>query len=202
MKRYDLIAHYRGMESWQEIAECDDGDYVQHTDHLAALQQREQQHEAQVATLVDEKCKLAALLEDAREDVKRLDWLQNNYQEIERMGGKWWSVNIEDWSPTLRAAITQAMTGGADHLAALHQLSQEREDVKRLDWHPIETLDKTKMDFVLVCGDGAVRLLLWNPRGHWEAAPPHFGPIQPDVELTHWMPCPDAITQAMTGGAE
>lgn len=60
------------------------------------------------------------------------------------------------------------------------------------DWKLIETLDKSRMQFVLVAGDNAVRLLLWNPNGYWETPPPTFGIVRPDVEITHWMECPDA----------
>lgn len=64
------------------------------------------------------------------------------------------------------------------------------------EWKPIDTLDKTKMDFVLVTQDGAVRLHLWNPyRVSWERAWP-IGSIVQDGEdcfaPTHWMTCPDA----------
>lgn len=50
---------------------------------------------------------------EAQKDGERLDWLEANYEQIERMGGKWWSVNIEEWSPTLRAAIDAAMAQDA-----------------------------------------------------------------------------------------
>jgi 16S rRNA U516 pseudouridylate synthase RsuA-like enzyme len=62
-------------------------------------------------------------------------------------------------------------------------------------WRPIETLDRSKMDFVLVTEDGAVRLHLWNPKGYWERAYPIgsvVGPCDDCANPTHWMPCPDA----------
>ena len=61
-------------------------------------------------------------------------------------------------------------------------------------WQPIETLNRTEMQFVLVSQDGAVRLHLWNPRGYWERSYP-YGSIVGEGDCqnpTHWMPCPDA----------
>lgn len=43
-------------------------------------------------------------------------------------------------------------------------------------WRPIATLDRTKMQFVLVHEDGMQRTMLWNPRGYWEHPHP-FGTI-------------------------
>lgn len=62
-------------------------------------------------------------------------------------------------------------------------------------WQPIQTLDRTQMQFVLVTEDGAVRLHLWNPRGYWERAFP-IGSIVDNGDCenpTHWMPLPGAI---------
>lgn len=63
-------------------------------------------------------------------------------------------------------------------------------------WQDITTLDRTKMDFVLVANDGVVRLQLWNPdRQCWERPYPFGSPVSDGEECsnpTHWMPCPEA----------
>lgn len=97
---------------------------------LAALQQLSQEHEAQVASLIKERDDVTRLLEDAREDVKRLDWLETAPKEDESPWPTWTSDGwvivemigmhtrcagpIQTTLPTLRAAITQAMAGGTE----------------------------------------------------------------------------------------
>lgn len=73
---------------------------------LAALQQRKQEHEAQVASLTKER-------DEAREDVKRLDWLAIEVANGV-IGRLVYLVNKVADGKTLRAAITQAMTGGTE----------------------------------------------------------------------------------------
>lgn len=63
-------------------------------------------------------------------------------------------------------------------------------------WQPIETLDRAKMQFVLVHQDDAIRAHLWNPHKKcWESGTPvgHVVTGMDECEHpTHWMPLPDA----------
>jgi hypothetical protein len=66
--------------------------------------------------------------------------------------------------------------------------------MNRPNWQPIHTLDRTKMQFVLVHEDGAQRLYLWNPRGYWEHQNPSQGIVtmnDPCSNPTHFMELPD-----------
>lgn len=56
-------------------------------------------------------------------------------------------------------------------------------------WQPIETLDKSEMQFVLTYEDGAMRTMLWNPAGHWEYPYP-LGAIA-RWDPSHWMVLPE-----------
>lgn len=62
-------------------------------------------------------------------------------------------------------------------------------------WKPIESFDRSKMEFVLVTEDGSVRLHLWNPfKRCWERPFPIGSVVGPNEDCsmpTHWMPCPD-----------
>jgi len=62
------------------------------------------------------------------------------------------------------------------------------------NWQPIETLDRTKMQFVLVFEDGAIRLRLWCPaKGYWEFSDTIGHKVIPGDECsrpTHWMNLP------------
>lgn len=64
-----------------------------------------------VIKLTTERDAALASAEAGAKDTALMDWLEANYDQIERMGGKWWSVNIGEWSPTLRAAIVAATEG-------------------------------------------------------------------------------------------
>ncbi len=68
----------------------------------------------------------------------------------------------------------------------------DEEPKPSMEWLPIETLDLTKMVFVLVHQDGATRLHLWNPAVGWERPFP-YGSLVTSHECqnpTHWMPLP------------
>lgn len=75
------------------------------------------------------------------------------------------------------------------------QLEEERDTLAAATtWQPIETLDRTVMQFVLVWEDGAARTLLWNPRyACWER-PDLGGVVHESSDCsrpTHWMKIPD-----------
>jgi len=62
------------------------------------------------------------------------------------------------------------------------------------EWLPIETMDKTRLQMVLVYDDGAIRLFLWdNARQQWEHLH-KIGAVVGEFEMcstpTHWMPLP------------
>jgi hypothetical protein len=64
-----------------------------------------------------------------------------------------------------------------------------------MNWKPIETLNKSDMQFVIVTDGDLVRLQLWNPYSRiWETGlqdPQRWK--NPDIaEPTKWMECPDA----------
>lgn len=65
----------------------------------------------------------------------------------------------------------------------------------KTQWQEISTLDRSKMDFVLVTEDGAVRVHLWNPfKRAWERPFPIGSMVQLGEDCanpTHWMPCPE-----------
>lgn len=74
--------------------------------------------------------------------------------------------------------------------------SPEQPQALEAGWHPIGTLDRSQMQFVLVLQDFAVRLWLWNPSGHWETGVIRAGVWQRVQELdecsnpTHWRELP------------
>ncbi len=60
------------------------------------------------------------------------------------------------------------------------------------EWQPIETLDLTQDQFVLLHENGAVRLLYWEAKGRcWTYPDAPFNVYNGIVrEPTHWMPIP------------
>lgn len=63
-------------------------------------------------------------------------------------------------------------------------------------WKPIETFNRSEMQFVLVLDEPqeTVRLYLWNPKGFWEHANPTCSQVMPHetcAEPTHWMEIPE-----------
>lgn len=61
------------------------------------------------------------------------------------------------------------------------------------EWTPIEKLDRTQMQFLLVYEDGAMRMRLWSPGGFWELSDV-FGQRVTDLDQcsspTHFMVLP------------
>ncbi len=84
---------------------------------------------------------------------------------------------------------------GCRTAAAIAALEVEIAIAKRGSyWHPIATLDRTTMQFVLTHRDGEQRAMLWNPnRGFWECAEP-MGYRYPGPEPTEWMELPESPT--------
>lgn len=65
-----------------------------------------------------------------------------------------------------------------------------------MTWQPIDTFNRTKMQYVLVHQDGMQRVQLWNPRGYWELNLPigFIVPKHDGGDPTHWMELPQNPT--------